>query len=129
MTNGKDAQVIRDTVQRVKNNVSRRFYRRNPRIGGVGGISSDRLSSMILDNFKSIFKIAYCKNDAGEGNEITCYLDAYETGDEVSVECLMCGTSDLNTAFPRLAEAVPIMVWFDVDTWRSVMTFQASEDC
>jgi len=48
-------------------------------------------------------RIAYCKEDAGVGNVITCYLDKDETGTEIAVHCSIAqGGTALNAAVPRL---------------------------
>jgi len=48
-------------------------------------------------------RIAYCKNDAGSGTTIVCYLDKDGTGDEITVHCSISqGGSDLNEASPLL---------------------------
>jgi hypothetical protein len=72
---------------------------------------------------------AYAKADAGSGATITCYLDTDSTGVEITVNCEICGGSALNSAIPRLENGDMITVWNDAGTWRSVMTFQATEDC
>lgn len=72
---------------------------------------------------------AYASAAAGAGATISCYLDTDATGELVTVNCPICGGSALNTAIPRLADGSLIMVWNDAGTWRSVMTFQATEDC
>lgn len=72
---------------------------------------------------------AYAKAAAGAGNTIVCYLDTDTTGDEITVNCEIVGGSALNAAFPRLADGSMIAVWADGDTWRSVMTFQATGPC
>lgn len=48
-------------------------------------------------------RIAYCKDDAGAGNTITCYLDTDGTGREITVYCSITqGGSALNEASPLL---------------------------
>ena len=72
---------------------------------------------------------AYAKAAAPASGTITCYLDTDATGTEISVVCEVAGGTNLNAAFPRLADGDMIAVWYDVDTWRSVMTFQATGTC
>jgi hypothetical protein len=72
---------------------------------------------------------AYAKAAAGASGSITCYLDTDGTGEEVSVACEVTNGTNLNAALPRLADGDMIHVWNDGGTWRSIMTFHASEDC
>lgn len=72
---------------------------------------------------------AYAAAAAGASGSIDCYLDTDGAGDTVSVSCEVAGGTNLNAALPRLADGTMITVWKDGDTWRSVMTFQASGDC
>ena len=72
---------------------------------------------------------AYAKADAPASGSITCYLDTDETGEEIPVSCEVVGGTNLNAAIPRLENGDRITVWKDGSTWRSTMTFQASEDC
>ena len=75
-------------------------------------------------------RVAYCKNDAGSGNTIVCYLDTDTTGTEITVTCLIAqGGTSLNAVGTRLADGDPIMVTKVGATWMSVMTFMPSEDC
>ena len=77
----------------------------------------------------SVIRKAYAKAAAGASGSITCYLDTDGTGEEVSVSCEVAGGTNLNAAVPRLADGDMIHVYNDAGTWRSIMTFQASEDC
>ena len=72
---------------------------------------------------------AYAKVAAGAGTTIVCYLDTDITGEEITVTCEIVGGTALNSAIPRLAISDMITVWKDSNTWRSIMTFQASQDC
>jgi hypothetical protein len=72
---------------------------------------------------------AFCMGEAGEGATIQAYLDTDETGKEITVLCDICGGTDLNSAFPRLADGTPIAVWNDGGTWRCLTVFQTSETC
>jgi len=56
-------------------------------------------------------RIAYCKDDAGVGSTIDCYLDKDETGTEITVHCnISQGGGVLNTTMPRLRDGDPIIV-------------------
>lgn len=72
---------------------------------------------------------AFCKTDAGSNSTIVCYLDTDTTGDEITVNCVICGGTALNEAFPRLADGTRLFVFNDDDTWRALQIFQASETC
>ena len=77
----------------------------------------------------SVIRKAYAAAAAGAGATISCYLDEDGVGDLVTVYCEIVGGSALNSAIPRLANGDMICVWKDGDDWRSIMTFQATEDC
>ena len=77
----------------------------------------------------SVIRKAYAAAAAGAGTTISCYLDEDGVGDPVTVYCEIAGGSALNAAIPRLADGDMICVWKDGDDWRSIMTFQTSEDC
>ena len=73
---------------------------------------------------------AFASVAAGASGTIACYLDTDGVGDTVDVVCEVAdGETDLNSAVPRLRDGDMIHVYFDVDTWRSIMTFQASGPC
>jgi len=73
---------------------------------------------------------AYAIVDAGAGATIDCYLDVDSSESEtINVTCEIAGGTALNAAIPRLEDGDLIHVYYDVDTWRSIMTFQATEDC
>jgi len=75
-------------------------------------------------------RVAYCKNDAGAGATIVCYLDTDATGTEITVTCFIAqGGAALNAALPRLADGDGIMVSKVGATWRCLTTFMVSEDC
>jgi len=74
-------------------------------------------------------RIAYCKNAAGTGSTIDCYLDTDGTGTEVTVTCLLSRTSNLNAAFPLLQDGDAINIWNNAVTWTSLQTFIGSEAC
>jgi hypothetical protein len=83
-----------------------------PKSGGATGIHS-----------------AFCKTDAGAGATIVCFLDTDTTGTEITVSCVICGGTALNSAFPRLVDGTRIFVFQDGNTWRALQIFQATEDC
>ena len=70
---------------------------------------------------------ATCTDAAGSGSTIACSLPNFV--DDITVTCDIVGGSALNAAIPRLAIGSVIMVWNNAGTWRSIMTFQATEDC
>lgn len=76
---------------------------------------------------------AFCKNDAGSGNTITCYLGVDKTTEnnppEITVHCEICNGSNLNAAVPRLADGDMLLVVSIGGIWHAVSLFQASEDC
>ena len=73
---------------------------------------------------------AYAKAAAGSGNTIVCYKDTDETGDEITVTIEIANGSDLNAAFPILADGTLLTVWNDNGTWRNAGNpFIGNEDC
>ena len=75
-------------------------------------------------------RVAYCKDDAGAGATIDCYLDTDATGTEITVTCFIAqGGAALNAAVPRLADGDGIMVTKVGATWRCLTTFMPSENC
>jgi len=73
---------------------------------------------------------AFCKNDAGSGNTIDCYLDIDGTGTEITVTFdIAQGGSNVNEAEPRLKDGDPITVYKDGNTWRCYTVLQPTEDC
>ena len=72
---------------------------------------------------------AYCTEAAPADATIAAELDSDGSGDAITVTCPIVGGSALNAAIPRLANNSLFMVWNDGGTWRSCMTFQATEDC
>lgn len=76
------------------------------------------------------YRKAYCKVAAGSGNTIICYLDVDGTGGEITVTIEIANGSNLNEAFPLLANGTLIMVWNDNGTWRNAGNpFIANEEC
>ena len=71
---------------------------------------------------------AFCKTAAGEGTTIDAYLDTNITGDEITVNCIIAGGTDLNNAVPRLTQGFEIPVWQIGGVWKT-LPFQASQDC
>jgi hypothetical protein len=83
-------------------------------------------------------RIAYCKDDAGAAQTITCYLDKDATGTEITVHCFSAqgNSTNLNACIPRLKDGDPMMVQkvrYDDgsarDYWVCTTVFQPSEDC
>ena len=73
---------------------------------------------------------AFCKNAAGGGNTIVCWLSETDNeGPEITVTCNIVPGTDLNESAPRLADGTPIFVKFVNDVWECVQTFSGSEDC
>ena len=91
-----------------------RHYRH--RRGGIGGGGS-------------AFRIAYAKTDAGTGTTLTCYLDEDLTGEEITVNFMICGGSNLNASIPRLSLGDPLFVINKNGTWYGIPPWQASQDC
>ena len=70
-------------------------------------------------------RIAYCKDNASTGLTINCFLGVDETGPEITVTCAITGGgTDLNKALPQLSDGLPMLVYNDQGTWRSVFPFQ-----
>ncbi len=73
---------------------------------------------------------AFASVAAGASGTIACFLDTDGVGGTVDVVCEVAdGETDLNSALPRLRDGDMIHVYKDGDTWRSIMTFQASGPC
>lgn len=54
--------------------------------------------------------IAFCKQYAPSGNNIPCYLDVNESGDEILVYCIISGGTRLNRCTPYLTTGMPLLV-------------------
>jgi len=89
--------------KRVRGNLDHRFRRRNA--SGGGGSGSQRL--------------AYCKTDAPDADEIVCYIDSDsgEEDDEITVRCLIHNGSSLMYADPLLVDGAEIIVHKIDDEW------------
>ncbi|HIJ67726.1 MAG TPA: hypothetical protein HPP51_05520 [Planctomycetes bacterium] len=79
-------------------------------------------------------RLAYCKNDAGSGTEIECYLDEDWNGvgeepSTVTVICSVCNGSNLNEASPRLQDGVWIPVFQAGGNWYCNTVFETVEEC
>jgi len=72
---------------------------------------------------------AYCKNDAGAGSTIVCYLDTDGTGTEITVNCSISNGSNLNTASRRLADGDRLAVYKVGDNWYTPEGFDTDEEC
>ena len=97
-----------------------------------------------VEMHRTLRQVPYRKGGSGTGcvrgvvfeapdgtNEIDCNVfPTYDPdGVTVTVVCSISGGTALNAASPRLEVDDIITVWKDGDTWRSTMTFQATEDC
>ena len=102
------------TVEQVKREVNKNPLRIDP--PGIG-------------NKRAMVHVAYCKDDAGSGSTITCYLDVDSTGEEITVNCHICGGSALNAAVPRLADGDEMLVSLMDGNWYCLTVFQTTEDC
>jgi len=74
--------------------------------------------------------IAYCKDDAGAGSTLDCYLDTDGTGDviEVNFSIAQAG-ANLNAAVPRLEDGDAVFVrMIDASWWCVGAPFAPSED-
>ncbi len=79
---------------------------------------------------KQLIRKAFCKNDAGAGNTIDCYLDEDATGQEVTVNCSIAqGGTNLNTCLPLLANGDLIFVTPIGNEWWCLQTFNYSKEC
>ncbi len=114
----RDAARLQDMLRWYDNHVDIRYQRR--RLHGRGGGGGTTLHK------------AYAKAAAGAAGYIVCYLDSdsHVAADEVTVYCEVAGGTNLNAAFPLLADGDMITVWQDGDTWRNAGNpFIASQDC
>lgn len=78
----------------------------------------------------SQIRIAYCKDDAGAGETIDCYLDEDVTGAivEVNFSIAQAG-SDMNACLPLLANGDMIFVSEIQGAWWCPQTFNESIAC
>ena len=74
-------------------------------------------------------RLAWCKDDAGAGTTIDCYLDADGIGTVIEVNCSIMNGTDLNAAVPRLEDGKVILVTKVGATWWAIHPFNGSEDC
>ena len=74
-------------------------------------------------------RLAYCKVASGTGSTIACYLDMDLTGEVVTVNCSICGATNLNDAIPRLPVGQLIFVENIAGNWYCKTVFQKSKDC
>ena len=76
--------------------------------------------------------IAYVKTAPGAATTVTCYLDTDGTGEEITVNCCICGGSALNSAIGRLEDGKPLFVVYitALEAWWCIGSpFQATTDC
>jgi len=79
---------------------------------------------LVVRRLDAALRKAYCKNDAGTGSTIACYLDTDETGPEITVNCNISGGSNLNEAIRRLKDGNRLLVCQIDGTWYSAEGFQ-----
>lgn len=72
---------------------------------------------------------AYSKDAAGAATTITCYLDTDTTGTEITVNCSVIGTANLNAAAPRLEDGSLIFVALIGTDWWCVSPFIKTRVC
>lgn len=72
---------------------------------------------------------AFCKNNAGSGSTIACYLDTNIVGEEITVHCDLITATNLSDCFPTLEIGQRMPVAKEGDTWRSLWWFQGNEAC
>jgi len=72
---------------------------------------------------------AYCKDDAGVGSTIVCYLDVDGTGTEITVNCSISGGSNLNAAGRRLEIGNRLAVYKVGANWYTPEGFDADIEC
>jgi len=76
------------------------------------------------------FRRAFCKDYAGEGSTLDCYLDEDGTGEVVEVNFDILGPSNnLSAASPLLSDGDPIWVKFWNDAWYCTHPFDVTEEC
>lgn len=109
------------------NRISRRF-----RDAGEAEklISPERVQSARATRLdEGSIRKAYCKNNAGAGTTIVCYLDTDLTGIQKTVNCSIVGGSALNAAIPRLEIGDIIYVTCIGGAWHCLTVFQTTENC
>jgi len=72
---------------------------------------------------------AFCKTNAGAATTIVCYKDTDTTGDEITVNCSVIGSANLNAAAPRLADGSLIFVAKIGTDWWCTSPFIKSKAC
>ncbi len=68
-------------------------------------------------------RIVYCRNSAGGGTTIQCYLDSNFSATTITVNCFISGGSALNAAIPRLVAGDQIIVTKIGATWYCTTVF------
>jgi hypothetical protein len=80
--------------------------------------------------FSPLTRRAFCKTAAGSGSTIVCYLDTDTTGQEIIVYCNLHEEGEnLSSCAPLLADGDMMLVFYDVDRWRSLTTFIPTSIC
>jgi len=74
-------------------------------------------------------RVAYVKTAPGATTTVACYLDTDATGEEITVNCEICGGTALNSAVPRLADGERIFVVYKNGAWWALALFNASTSC
>lgn len=74
-------------------------------------------------------RLAYCKTAAGTGSTIVCYLDTDTTGQEITVNCILFESSNLNTCKPTLTDGQAIPVFQVGANWYCAWWFMLGEAC
>ena len=72
---------------------------------------------------------AYCKNNAGTGSTITCYLGVDSTGPEITVNCHLFEASNLSACLPLLTDGKMIPVYKVGSSWYCAWWFSGTEVC
>ena len=70
--------------------------------------------------------MAYVKTTPTTGTTVTCYLDTNDTGEEVTVQCHIVDTANLEDATPTLTDNVPLLVVKIGGTWCCPSLFRAT---
>lgn len=79
---------------------------------------------------KKVNRLAYCKDDAGAGIEIDCYLDTDLVGEQITVTCNIAQNgADLDDATPFLVTSDPIIVTEIDGVWYCTGLFNPSKEC
>ncbi len=72
-------------------------------------------------------RLAYCKTDAPDSDEIDCYLDTDETGEQVTVKCRIANGSSLMYASEYLKDGDAFLVIKVNGVWESTNLFNGAK--